>query len=287
MGFKTDFETLDFETIVQEMKQSLIKKWKSINVHVDELLESDPAVKIIEIAAYQELYARQSIKESIKKVFVQSAQDKDLENLATLFNLKRLKNEDDNKFRERIMSSRYLEQSAGTKAAYEQCVLSHSYVQDAKALCNEDSKIEIIVLLQVHEEQLFSTLEKEIGRHIEERRVITDYVVLKPAYIHSYQLSAELYLRPGPGIFEVGQQAKRRLIDYIKINYKLGHTISLAGIYNSLTLPGVYKIELKSPLEDIYAKDHEASRCEQIDLKLITPTGSISLPLLGKEEIYA
>ena len=202
MGLKTDFKTIDYESIVQEMKHSLLEKWKSIDFHVDDLLESDPATKIIEIAAYQELYVRQSIKESMGKVFVESAQGKDLDNLARLFNFERKSGEDDFKFRKRIIAPRYSEYSAGTQAAYEKCVLSHPCVKDAKAISKADSEIDLIFLFQSQKGWSGSIIE-ELRNNLEEKRIITDCIILIPANTHSYELSVDLHLRPGPGVSEV------------------------------------------------------------------------------------
>jgi len=50
-------ETLDYETIFTHMKEELLRLDPSFSA----LLESDPAMKILEIAAWRELLLRQRI----------------------------------------------------------------------------------------------------------------------------------------------------------------------------------------------------------------------------------
>ena len=62
-------ETLDFETILAEMLADL----RARDAVFDALVESDPAYKILEAAAYRETLIRQRVNEAARAVMLPSA----------------------------------------------------------------------------------------------------------------------------------------------------------------------------------------------------------------------
>ena len=79
-------EALDYETILDAMKQDLVARDPSFSA----LLESDPAMKVLEVAAYRELNLRQHINDSARAVMLAHATSADLDNLAANLNVQRL-----------------------------------------------------------------------------------------------------------------------------------------------------------------------------------------------------
>jgi phage-related baseplate assembly protein len=78
-------DQLTYEDILNEMLQEFrvrIPEYSSI-------VESDPAYKILEIAAYRELILRQRVNNASRAVMVASAAGTDLDNLAALFKVTR------------------------------------------------------------------------------------------------------------------------------------------------------------------------------------------------------
>lgn len=79
-------EQLDFETIFAEMLADL----QSRDPVFTALVESDPAFKILEVAAYRELLIRQRANESAKAVMLAFANDADLDQLGANVGVARL-----------------------------------------------------------------------------------------------------------------------------------------------------------------------------------------------------
>ena len=80
-------ETLDYETIRDQMLAhlaELLPGWTASD------LESDPAVKILEVAAYRELLLRQRVNEAARGVMLAFAAGSDLDQLAAFPNVQRL-----------------------------------------------------------------------------------------------------------------------------------------------------------------------------------------------------
>ncbi len=73
-------EPLNFEEIFSRMKEELVRRDESFTA----LVESDPAIKILEVAAWRELLLRERINEAVKSNLLKFATGEDLDNLAEL-----------------------------------------------------------------------------------------------------------------------------------------------------------------------------------------------------------
>ncbi len=122
-------EELDYEVIVAEQLDDLVARYPSYDVPA----ESDPAYKILEVAAYREMLVRQRVNEAAKAVMLAYARHGDLDNLGALFNVGRLqvdpgdpeavppvlpRHETDDDFRRRILLSLQGLSTAGPEGAY-------------------------------------------------------------------------------------------------------------------------------------------------------------------------
>lgn len=81
-------EPLDFETLLANRKASFLERYPDLADVID--LESEPAVKLLEEAAYLELLLRQRINESAVAVMLAYATGADLDHLAALYGVSRL-----------------------------------------------------------------------------------------------------------------------------------------------------------------------------------------------------
>ncbi len=79
-------ELLDYETILAAMLADL----RARDAAFDALVESDPAFKILEVAAFRELLLRQRVNEAARGVMLAYAAGSDLDQLAALFGVQRL-----------------------------------------------------------------------------------------------------------------------------------------------------------------------------------------------------
>ena len=78
-------ETLDFE----EVYQRKLEHFKRIYPDWTAALESDPVVKLLELAAYEEIRFRARVNDAGRAVLLAYATGADLEHLAALWNLKK------------------------------------------------------------------------------------------------------------------------------------------------------------------------------------------------------
>nr|WP_300309224.1 baseplate J/gp47 family protein [Halomonas sp.] len=122
-------ENIDYEVILAEMLDDLTHRYPVFDVPA----ESDPAYKILEVAAYRETLVRQRVNEAARAVMLAYSIDEDLDNLGALFNVERLQispgnldtippipptDEENSDFRRRILLSLQGLSTAGPEGAY-------------------------------------------------------------------------------------------------------------------------------------------------------------------------
>ncbi|GHT93678.1 hypothetical protein FACS1894122_09260 [Alphaproteobacteria bacterium] len=79
-------EEMTFSEILQRMKETLI----SLDQEFSAYLESDPVIKLMEVAAYRELLLRSRINQAAKANLLAFAIGSDLDNLAAFYGVERV-----------------------------------------------------------------------------------------------------------------------------------------------------------------------------------------------------
>lgn len=275
-------ETIDYETILGELTADLIARDPDME---DTLaLESEPALKILQVAAYRETLLRQRINEAAKAVMLAYAQDSDLDNLGAFYEVERLlldagdpdalppiaatyeSNED---YRRRIQLSLEGFSTAGPEGAYVFHALSaDGQVLDASATSPSPGEVLVSVLSRVGDgiadTDLLTAVETTLSD--EDVRPLTDHVQVQSAEIIGYQVIGTLYFYSGPDRTVVMQTAQDALNTYVANQHRMGRDVSLSGIYAALHQPGVQRVELDAPTGDITVTRLQAPYCTAIDL---------------------
>ncbi|MEM7046996.1 MAG: baseplate J/gp47 family protein [Pseudomonadota bacterium] len=79
-------ESLDYESILAAMRSDFRARYPDYNA---DALESDPAAKLLEVAAYRETLIRGRVNDAAKAVMLAFARGSDLEHLAALYGVRR------------------------------------------------------------------------------------------------------------------------------------------------------------------------------------------------------
>lgn len=273
-------EEIDFETIFSEMLADLQARDSSFTA----LTESDPAYKILQVAAFRETLIRQRVNEAARAVMLPYAAGADLDNLGALLNVPRLlidagdteaippvlpKYESDADFRRRIQLSPEGFSTAGPEGAYIFYALSaDGAILDASAISPSPGNVTVTVLSRVGNGEASSELVSAVDGALssESVRPLTDNVTVQSATIINYTVEATLYFYSGPGNEEVLENAQATIEKYTQESHRLGIDITLSGIYAALHQPGVQRVELISPTANISVEKTEAAFCTTIAL---------------------
>lgn len=282
LPFPSAVEPLDFETILGEM----LADYQSRDPSFSALVESDPAFKVLEVAAFRELLLRQRVNEAIKAVTLAYAGSADLDQIAARYNVQRLLiaagnpnalpptadvYEDDDSLRRRVQLSFEGFSTAGPEGAY----IFHSLGADADVLDaaaygppEEPGVVRVAVLSRtadgVASPQLLAAVNAVLSAN--DVRPLTDNVQVQSAEILPYSIEALLTLYPGPDSEVVMAAALAAANAYAEKNHRLGRDVTLSGIYAALHQEGVQNVELVSPAESVVAAWNQAPWCIEIEL---------------------
>lgn len=278
-------EELSFETIFAAMLADL----QARDPVFDALLESDPAYKILEVAAYRELLVRQRVNDAARAVMLAYATGTDLDQLGALFGVERFVVveadpeavppiaavlESDTEFRRRIQLSLEGFSVAGPEGAYIFHSLSaHPDVLDVSATSPDPGEVLISVLSRVGNGQPTTTVLNAVNAALNDDaiRPLTDLVTVQAATKVDFAVTAALYTYPGPDSSVVLTAATAALNDYITSVRKVGFDITLSGIYAALHQPGVQRVSLTAPTANITINETSYGHCTA---KTITLAGT-------------
>lgn len=274
----TVVESLDFETILD----ALIADLQARDLSFSALVESDPAYKVLEVAAYRELLLRQRVNDAARAVMLAFATGSDLDQLAALQNVVRLlidpgdpaavppvppAYEDDTRLRLRTQLAPESRSTAGPTGAYEYHALSASAeVLDVDVASPAPGGVVVTVLSTdgdgTPSAGLLDTVEAALTAR--DVRPLTDQVTVQAATIVDYTINATLYFYDGPDTEVVRQAAVDSVTAYADEHHRLGHDITLSGLYAALHRPGVQRVTLTAPAANLAIAADEASWCTAI-----------------------
>jgi len=293
-------ETLDFELIFNEMLVDL----QTRDAVFSALVESDPAYKILEVAAYRELLLRQRVNESAKACLLATALGADLDNLVVWWGVTRLEitpadniavppidavMESDEALRYRTQLALNQFTTAGATNAYvfhglsasgqvkDISVESPEYHIDAGLIVFDDSasldnpkpnNVAVTVLSKtasgIPDTALVATIDEALNA--DNIRPLTDILVTRPAEIVNYSIKAVLHLYPGIAADYVTGLAMDAANAYVDKRHKLGGRVAVSGVYEALHQEGVRFVELLKPFVDVVTRLHQAPFCTDIML---------------------
>lgn len=278
LPFPNAVEVLDFEVILAEM----LADYQSRDPSFSALVESDPAYKVLEVAAFRELLLRQRVNEAIKALCLAYASGSDLDQIAARYNVKRLLiaagnpdaipptpdvYEADDSLRRRVQLSFEGFSTAGPEGAY----VFHSLGSDARVLdADARSPVPGQVIVAVLSSTGSGTAESDLLEAVEatlsdeDVRPLTDQVLVESAVIVNYSIVAQLTLYPGPDADVVLSAANAAAAAYAETNHRLGRDVTLSGLYAALHQEGVQNVLLTSPPSSIAIARNQASFCTGI-----------------------
>ena len=271
-------EALDFEAIFQAMLADL----RARDTTFTALVESDPAFKILQVAAYRELLIRQRVNDAAKSVMLAFATGADLDQIGANYGVERLLitpaddttipptpavYETDEDFRARIQLSPEAYTTAGSEGSYVYHGLAaDGEVKDVQAVSPDPGDVTVYVLSRTGNgtasPELLATVTAALNA--EKVRPMTDRVTVLSASVSTYTIEAELLMYPGPDPEVVRQTAVDAVTAYAAAQHRIGYDVTRSGIFAALHQPGVQNVILTTPSADLVMDEGEASFCTGI-----------------------
>lgn len=275
-------EALDYESILAAMLADLQARDQAFTA----LLESDPAYKILQVAAYREVLLRQRVNDAARGVMLSFAVGSDLDQIGANFNVGRLliraadatavpptpaMYEADADFRVRIQLALEGITTAGSVGSYVFHALGASPdVKDVSATSPAPGVVEVYVLARSGSGAASPGVLSAVSAALnaEDVRPLTDSVSVQSAQIVPFSIDARIHVAPGPdrGVVQAAAVAAlQRLLDSRRV---IGGRISVSSIYAALQQPGVEYAELIAPTADIITDTTQAPYCTGLAVEL-------------------
>ncbi|GIX31370.1 MAG: bacteriophage protein [Porticoccaceae bacterium] len=141
-------ETLDYEAILAMLKTDLAARAPDLAPVL--ALESEPLVKLLEVAAWRELVLRARINDAARAVMLPWATGADLDNLAARYDLERLPGEDDERLRRRVLIGYHALSAAGSAQSWMLRAMSVSTdIRQVDVWADRPGRVKVALLARV------------------------------------------------------------------------------------------------------------------------------------------
>ena len=273
----------------QATSAAMLQALQNISADSYYLLPSDPAIKVLDIAADQHVKLLQRINEVGLVGMIAHARGADLDNLgATYFETYRLVVDDtdtqnvihetDTAYRRRIELSPEAQNTAGAEGSYEFHALSASgLVKDARAYSPSPAHV-VLYLLSLEDATAIPSpdLLDTVTTHVSGAlvRPAGDVVTVEAAAVVRYALTAVLTCYHGTVESAALAAAELGFAAYRAKSEHIGHGVTESGAMQALHQPGVYRVELFPTVNDepvvfpIGAGEFEAAICDNLTLTI-------------------
>lgn len=274
----TIVELLDYEPILARK----VARMQALFPDFDATVDSDPAMKVIQVAAYDELLLRQDFNERLVSRMVAYATGATLDHIGAAIGVARLAvtvanavtgaaavYEDDDSFRARIVLGPEGFAAAGPELAYvKRAKDAGTDVLDASATSPEPGHVLVTVLSRSGDGTPSQALIDAVRDIVTDKAVrpVGDFVTVAPATQLRFAIAARLFTFAGPDVALILATARVRLDAYLLEARALGRNITLSRINAALTVPGVQRVEITSPAADVVCDRTQAGLCIDITL---------------------
>lgn len=285
------FEQIDFSKLpapdvieqvsYEETLAAMLDHFRSLDETFTATVESDPAFKIIETAAYWVYLLRQQFNARAKGCLLAYAKGGDLEHLAAFFGVSRNVAipgnpnaippveevlESDDSLRRRAQLALEGLSVAGPVGAYTFHALSVPGVKDVSVDSPTPGDVRVVVLSTTDEGaasvELLQAVDKAVNH--EEVRPLTDNVSVMSAGIVPFDLQAEIFVFPGPDIEVVRALAEEAVAEVVAKAHAVGKTVYRSALLAALHVEGVSHVSLASPASDVVISNLQAPHCSSI-----------------------
>lgn len=278
-------ESLDFEAILADLKDDFVGRYPA-GADVIEL-ESEPVVKLLEVAAYRELLLRARYNDEARSLLLAYAVGTDLDHIGvTYYDEARLLvtpanptavppvaavYELDADYRRRLQLKPGSYSVAGPRDAWEFHALSASGdVKSVSVISPTPGTTTVYVLSRtgtgVPDAGLLATVAAALND--EEVRPLSEAVVVSAATPVDYAITVALTVYSGPAGEAALENAQTALTKLGVDGYKLDWDITRSAITAAAQQPGVKKSTITAPAADVVCSAGQAPRCTSVTVTI-------------------
>lgn len=240
-------EMLDYESAYQ----SRVASFRALYPQFDALLESDPVIKLLELAVYLEVQLRARVNDASRASMIQFAADTSLDHLGAFYGLPRMAQESDSRFRTRIQLRIAALAGNGTAQAYRVLALSASVdVVDAAVITTPADGVVIAVWANADTDSHAALVAVQTALQADNARPLGVKVSAILARAKPVDVVATIYREPSAPL-DLAAQITAALPGQIENHADLGRDFSRSWLLARLHVSGVSRVELAAPAQDL------------------------------------
>lgn len=259
-------EQLVFETILLRKLETFL----GVAPEFDTLLESDPAIKLLESDALDELLLRQRINDAARARLLAFAMDEDLDQLAAFYGVTRLTGELNIPFKTRVRQAIMGRSAAGTAAQYKFAALSASVdVADVNVDSPIGGVVRVSILSRIGNGEPTTALMNQVRAVVlsEQVRALCHTLQVVPAEMIEFDVSGTVYLTPtAPDAVFDGLTDKLESAHAAQVG--LGFNVAPSWLIAQMQVGGVQRIELTAPAGQVVVQPYQRAIFRTINLVL-------------------
>lgn len=259
-------DALSFEDIFQGKLATFLQ----VAPQFTALLESDPAIKLLEADAYDEMVLRQRINDAARARLLAYAQNADLDQLAVFYGVTRLTGETDTSVKVRVREAIMGRSAAGTAAQYRFAALSASTdVIDAAVDSPQGGVVRVSVLSAAGDGTPSNDLLEAVAAVVQSDtvRALCHTVQVVPAQIVTVNVTAQVWLTTTApeAIFDGLPAALRAAFAEVR---GLGYNVAPSWVTAKLQTGGVQRVQLSAPASQVVIAPNQCAALGTINLTL-------------------
>ena len=230
-------EPVDYEAILAEIVADFLGRSPEYSAFV----ESDPAMKLLEVAAYREMLLRWRINEAAKQNMLAFAEKSNLDHLVALADVERQTGESDARLLRRFRLSLEALSVAGPRGAYEFHALSTDpAVESVTVTTPVPGTVRLVIVGGAHPDGLPPpALVAAVLAALDDERPLTDTVEVHAARNICYQVAVTLTVEDGPDRALVRAAAETAVRAYLLDRHRVGGVVYRHAIIGAAHVPGV------------------------------------------------
>lgn len=235
------------------------------------LVESDPAMKLLESDTYDEMVLTAAMNDAAKGMLLAFATGPQLDHIAALFEVTRLTGESDTALRQRVQLAPHSFSVAGPELAYVYWArTADADVADATATSPSPGQVTVTLLSAsaadgVPAADVVSAVQAVLNGPV---RPLTDLVTVQAPTVLNYSIAAQLWIFAGPDEDLILTTAQESLSAYLASARKLGRDISPSAIIAALHVANVQRVVLSSPAAPVAIDDGQLAHPDTVSVTI-------------------
>ena len=222
---------------------------------------TDPAVRILEVAAYMRLLVEGRVNDAARATWLATATGADLDQVAAAVDVLRLLGESDDALRRRAQLAWTALSTAGPVDAYRFHALSVPGVRDVGVTSPNPGDVLVVVLANTPDGVADAALIAAVTAALapEAVRPVTDDVTVQSVASVAYDVTATLHVPGGGPDHDVVQAAAAAAVQAYTDAVAIGRDIWRSALFAACHVPGVQRVEIGAPVADVAVTDLQAA----------------------------